>query len=88
METKDFMLLEHIEVRSRDEYQGGQQPVAFQWRGKWHTVVGILDRWYEGRVDSTRLPMRYFRVQTTDGQRFILRYHEFFTAWSLVVPDE
>jgi hypothetical protein len=82
------MRLEQIEVWSRDEYQGGQRPTAFLWRGRWYAVIEILDRWYEGRIDSSRLPMRYFRVQTTEGRRFILRYHEIFTAWSLVVPDE
>ncbi len=81
-----FMRLESIEVRSRDEYRGSQEPEAFLWREKWYTVARVLDRWVEGRPDSTRLPMRYFRVQTVDGERFIIRYHEFFTAWSLVVP--
>jgi hypothetical protein len=81
------MRLEPIEVRSRDEYWGAQDPEAFLWRGKWHTVARVLDRWVEGRLDSTRLPMRYVRVQTGEGEQFILRYHEFFTAWSLVVPN-
>jgi hypothetical protein len=82
------MRLEPIQVHSRDEFQGGQEPVRFLRLGKWYEVAEIVDRWYEGRIDSTRLPMRYFRVQTPDGSRFILRYHEFFTAWSLLAPDE
>ncbi len=82
------MRLEPVYVRSRDEYRGSQQPTEFLWREKWYKVAGVLDRWYEGRPDSTRLPMLYFRVQTTEGEQFILRYHEFFTAWSLVVPDQ
>jgi len=81
------MRLEPIEVRSRDEYRGSQEPVRFLWRGDWYTVARILDRWFEGRMDSTRLPMRYFRVETSEGKLFILRHHEVFTAWSLVVPE-
>lgn len=80
------MRLELIEMRTRDAHRGDQEPVEFRWRGKWYTVARVLDRWYEGRMDSTRLPMRYFRVETSEGQQFILRHHEFFTAWSLVVP--
>jgi hypothetical protein len=81
------MRLEPIEVRTRDEYRGGQEPVEVLWRGKWYQVAHILDRWYEGGMSPTRLPMRYFRVETAQGDRFILRHHEFFNAWSLVAPQ-
>ncbi|NLI80219.1 MAG: hypothetical protein GX443_00815 [Deltaproteobacteria bacterium] len=55
------------------------------WRGKRYTVHEILDRWYEGHMDSTRLPLRYFKVKTGEGLIFILRHHEFFGAWSLLI---
>ena len=79
------MELEHISVSTRDEYQGAQEPVGFEWRGRRYVVVEILDRWYEGRMDSSRMPLRYFKVRTEEGKVFLLRYHEFFTAWSVVV---
>lgn len=77
------MLFETIEVETRDEYKGSQEPVSFVWRGERHRVDQIVDRWYEGRIDSTRMPMLYFRVKTQTGQILILRYHEFFRAWSI-----
>ena len=79
------MEFERIEVSTRDEYKGAQEPVSFVLRGKKYHVQKILDRWYEGRMDSTRMPMLYFRVRTGSGEIFILRYHEFFRSWSIGV---
>ena len=82
------MELERIEVQTRDEYREAQEPTHFQWRGRNFGVARILDRWYEGFADPTRLPLRYFKVETSDGEMFLLRYHEFFKAWSIVVPKD
>ncbi len=82
------MEFEKIKVYTRDEYKGAQEPVAFVWRGRRFEVVEILDRWYEGRMDSTRLPLSYFKVKTGEGERYILRYHEFFRAWGIRIPRE
>lgn len=81
------MEFERVTVFTRDEYMGAQEPVAFEWRGRRYEIARVLDRWFEGRPDSTRLPMRYYRVKTREGTLFILRYHEFFTSWSLRVPE-
>lgn len=77
------MEFERIEVSTRDEYKGAQEPVSFVWRGKKFAVEQIVDRWYEGRMDATRMPMLYFRVKTLSGEIFMLRYHEFFRSWSI-----
>ncbi len=77
------MEFEIIEAKTKDEYRDAQEPVFFVWRGKEYRVEQVLDRWYEGRVDSTRMPMMYFRVKTALGDIFILRYHEFFRRWSI-----
>lgn len=82
------MELERIEVQTRDEYRGAQDPTRFRWRGRDFRVARVLDRWYEGFVDPTRLPLRYFKVETSEGRTFLLRYHELFTAWSIVVPRD
>jgi len=79
------MVFETIEVSTRDEYRGTQEPVSFEWHGKKYSVEQIVDRWYEGRIDSTRMPMLYFRVKTRSGEIFLIRYHEFFQAWSIRV---
>ena len=79
------MDFESIDVLTRDEYREAQHPVSFVWRGKEYQVERILDRWYEGQVDSTRMPMIYFRVQIRSGEIRLIRYHEFFRAWSIRV---
>jgi len=78
------MEFENIEVSSRDEYRGAQQPVSFVWRGAEHQIEQVIDRWYEGTMDSTRMPLLYFRVKTARGEIFIIRYHELFRAWSIM----
>ncbi len=77
------MEFEVVEAKTRDEYRGAQEPVSFTWRGTEYRIEQVIDRWYEGRVDSTRMPMLYFRVKTGSGELFILRYHEFFRTWSM-----
>jgi hypothetical protein len=82
------MKFELVIVSTRDEYQGAQEPTSFEWRGERFVITHVVDRWYEGYVDSTRMPLRYFKVQTREGKQFILRYHELFRAWGLLVPHE
>lgn len=82
------MKYESITAISRDEYRTGQEPRAFEWRGRRFEIVEIIDRWYEGHLDSTRLPLLYFRVKTTDGIVRIIRYHELFRAWAILAPRE
>ena len=79
------MELERITVRTRDEYREAQEPTEFEWRGRCFKVEQVLDRWYEGHSDATRLPLRYFKVRTREGLIFILRHHELFRAWGLVM---
>ena len=79
------MKFESIEVSTRDEYKGAQEPISFVWRGEEHQLEQVIDRWYEGAIDSTRMPLLYFRVKTRSGEIFLIRYHEFFRAWSIVV---
>lgn len=81
------MELERITVVTRDEYAGAQDPIAFVWRGQRFQIAQILDRWYEGRLDSTRMPLRYFKVRCEEGDVFILRYHELFRAWGILIPS-
>ncbi|ROR03545.1 DUF6504 family protein [Desulfosoma caldarium] len=83
------MQLERIAVTTRDHYAGAQEPAEFLWRGRYYRVVAVEDRWYEGFVASHRVPMRYYRVRVDTGEQFLVRYHELFDSWSLVVgPQE
>lgn len=80
------MHFEVVEVRTRDAYRGAQEPLRFVWRKRPYEIAQVLDRWIEGRMDSTRMPLRYFRVSTPGGENFILRFHEYFRTWSILVP--
>lgn len=82
------MQFERITVLTRDEYREAQEPYAFEWRDQRFEVAGIVDRWYEGRLDSKRMPLRYFKVRTGDGGIHLLRYHELFRAWSILVREQ
>ncbi len=82
------MRFERITVSCREEYRAQQEPRTFHWRGAEYRVRTIVDRWYEGHVSRQRVPQRYYRVETDDGQRFILRYNELFDAWGLLVPAD
>lgn len=79
------MELERITVRTRDEYREAQEPVELEWRGRRFRVEEVIDRWVEGHRDPTRLPLRYFKVRTEEGHILIIRHHEFFMAWGLVM---
>jgi hypothetical protein len=82
------MIFERVTVSTRDSYRQDQEPVSFQWKGKRFEIVRVIDRWYEGRMDATRLPLLYFRVLTIEGGQFILRYHELFRSWGLMIAKE
>jgi hypothetical protein len=81
------MQFERITVFTRDEYREAQEPYGFEWRDRRFEIASILDRWYEGHLDAKRMPLRYFKVKTSDGGQYILRYHERFRAWSILAPD-
>jgi hypothetical protein len=81
------MQFERITVLTRDEYRDAQEPYGFTWRDSRFEIASILDRWYEGHVDAKRMPLRYFKVRTNDSGQYILRYHELFRTWSILVPD-
>lgn len=81
------MQLERIDVITRDDYRDAQEPIAFTWRGTRHEIEQVQDRWLEGRIDSTRMPLRYFRVITKTGRHYLIRYHELFCAWAICVKE-
>ena len=48
----------------------------------------ILDRWYEGGLHPSEPALDYFKVQTTEGRVFLLRYNSLFDAWAIRVPPK
>lgn len=63
-----------VECHSGHTY--AQEPRAFAWEGERQVVAQVLDRW--------RLPVGpAFRVRTTAGQHFELRYDEAEDQWHI-----
>lgn len=81
------MRYERIEVQTRDSYRTSQEPTSFVWRGVRHNVTEVMDRWHEGYVGPRRVPMRVFRVRAGEEGVFVVRYHELFAAWSILVTE-
>lgn len=78
---------EPIKVETLDFYRGQQEPRRFYWRDRWWTIDDVIDRWYEGYVEETKVPMRYFKVRTEEGSVFILRYNQLFDGWAILVKE-
>ena len=74
---------ERIQVECYSGYKTNERPAAFTYRGRRWEVKEIIDRWYEGGLDPTRPEIDYFKVKTTEGQIFILRYLSLFNSWSI-----
>ena len=68
-----------IEVR----LAGDGQPEAFLWRGAWHPVAAIANRW-EVRASwwSTEAWREYVKLTTTDGLLCVLCRDLYSEAWS------
>jgi hypothetical protein len=79
------MDFEVIKVECYSGYKVNERPVAFTYKGKRWEVDDIIDRWYEGNIESGQPAMDYFKVRTTEGKEFLLRYNSLFDAWAVLV---
>jgi hypothetical protein len=79
---------QHIEVEAYSGYKANERPVAFIFQGRRWEISEILDRWYEGGVNPEQLVVDYFKVKTSDGSVFILRYEAEAEEWTIIVPRE
>lgn len=73
---------EKIEIDCHSGYKVNESPMSFTYQGHDQDIIEIHDRWYEGNIDPTRPEVSYFKVKTTEGRIFILRYLPLFDAWS------
>ena len=48
-------------------------------------IEAIVDHWYEGGLDTSRPVIDYFKVRTTDGRVYLLRYLSAFDTWTICV---
>lgn len=77
------MNYESIQVECYSGYKINERPMAFVYQGCRWVIQEIADRWYEGDTDPTRPEVSYFKVKTTEGRTFILRYLSLFDSWSI-----
>lgn len=64
-------------------YRTNERPVAFTFLGRRREVAEIIDRWYEGGIEAGRPEVNCFKVRTTEGDIFFLRYLPFSDTWSI-----
>ena len=67
----------NIEVAAYSGYKANERPLCFRFEQKKLSVVDVLDRWYGEEHD-------YFKVLADDGKIYLIRWHRFLDAWSLM----
>jgi len=65
-----------IHVNAYSGYKANERPLEFVLDDDYYEIVEVEDRWYEPEAV-------YFRVRTTDGKRYLLRYNETADDWTL-----
>jgi len=78
----------HIQVEAYSGYKAGERPAAFIFQGRRWEISEILDRWYEGGINSEQPVVDYFKVKTRDGSVFILRYEAVSDVWAIIEQRE
>jgi hypothetical protein len=65
-----------IYVDAHSGYKSNERPKSFRLDEDWNDITSIDDRWHE--PDS-----EYFKVVTTDGKTYLLRYEQQGDVWTL-----
>jgi protein-tyrosine-phosphatase len=75
-----------IKVSCYGGYKANESPRSFVWNEKTFIVTEIIDRWYEGGIESTSDVIDYFKVRTDDGNLYIIRHNRLFGGWAIKRP--
>lgn len=70
---------QRIEVTCYAGYKADERPTTFTLQGETFSVMEILDRWYDENSN-------YFRVETEEGSKHLLRHDLNEDFWELVPP--
>lgn len=73
MVTKDKV---SIRVSAYSGYKRNERPSSFTFGGDFYDIAAVLYRWYEPDY-------AFFKVLTTDGKTYVLRYEETNDEWTL-----
>lgn len=85
--TETAMSYEQILVECYSSFKANERPVAFTFHDRRWEVAEIIDRWYEGGIEATRPQVDYFKVRTTEGDVFLLRYSPVPDTWEMNYPE-
>ena len=78
--------IQSIQVECYSGHKANERPVAFIFQDRRREISEIVDRWYEGGVESDQPVADYFKVKTRDGSVFILQYAAESDIWTIRVP--
>jgi hypothetical protein len=65
-----------IHVDAYSGYKANERPEAFTLDEQVYEIAAVLDQWYEPSAT-------YFKVQSTEGKTYLLRYDEAVDEWTL-----
>jgi hypothetical protein len=65
-----------IRVDAYSGYKGNERPQQFMLDDEIYEIAAVLDQWYEPSA-------MYFKVQSTEGKTYLLRYDELADEWTL-----
>jgi hypothetical protein len=82
------MPYEKVKVECYSGYRANERPVAFTFEDRRWEIIDVIDRWFEGGVQPRRPVLDYFKVKTSEGRVFLLRYNSLFDAWAVRVPPK
>ena len=65
-----------IHVDAYSGFKANERPLQFVLEDEIYEIAAMLDQWYEPSAT-------YFKVQSTEGKTYLLRYHEEADEWTL-----
>jgi len=77
-----------IKVECHAGYKSAEYPKRFYWDDFYFEIEEILDRWYQGDLNSEIPPANYFKVRTSNQKIFILKNETKTDQWFLWIKDE
>ena len=67
--------------------KANERPVAFFVRGRRWEIRETIDPWYESSMKSDAPVIDYFKVKTSEGNVFILRYDMQSDEWAIRIYE-
>ena len=74
-----------VAVSCYEGYKSNESPRLFVLEGNEYKISKIVDRWYDGGVQSRENMAEYYKVQTIGGDHYVLRYDRQSDTWAVLV---